>query len=54
MELIDKQFYWVKWRPGAEWEIARYNKERDRFKCTDGSHIDPRHTEIDYKPIVRS
>lgn len=37
LSLIDKGFYWIKWNKDADFEVARWNKELDRFKFTNGS-----------------
>lgn len=52
--LSDKSFYWVKWEPNAEWEIARWSESNGRFRFTNGSYqkIEDAY-EIDDKPIVR-
>jgi hypothetical protein len=48
-------FYWVKWKKDAEWEVAKYDSETDKFKYTNGSFQDNENVfEIDEKMIVRN
>jgi hypothetical protein len=34
--LVNRCFYWVKWQPHEDWEIAKWDMGNDKFKFTNG------------------
>lgn len=53
-KLQDGKFYWIKWDKKSDWEICIYDKEKHRFKATNGSRMEPVSVlEIDPTPIER-
>lgn len=36
-QLLDKEYYWIKWNSASDWEVVKYDKSADRFKGTNGS-----------------
>jgi hypothetical protein len=53
--LEDGGFYWVRFSPKDELEVAKFRKDQNRFRFTNGSTCEPeRMHEINYTKITPS